>query len=433
MGMTRRTFLAAAAGAGALAAGPAVHGAEKGGGKRRTALIGTGWWGMNILHCAAEAGQSQIVAMCDVDENQLAPAVADIQKRTGDAPKKYKDFRELLDKEKPEIAIVATPDHWHPLAMIAAVRAGAHVYVEKPISHTILEGRAMVAAARQAGRVVQVGTHRRVSPHNISARQFLLDGKAGKVGMVRAFVHYAGGPGKKEPDSDPPAGLDWDFWCGPGPLRPFNKRIHPKGFRQFLDYGNGQLGDWGIHWMDQILWWTEEKYPKMVCSTGGRLIKQDNTDGPDTQVVQFKFDSFIAEWEHRQYAANNAEKHNVGCYFYGTEGTLHLGWQDGWTFYPVDKNKPLIHVDPELHKPDDQNIKELWADFLDAIGTGRRSACDIELGHRSTNMALLGMLSLKLGRSVAWDGQKCEIVGDPEASKLLRRDYRAPWKYPEVA
>jgi predicted dehydrogenase len=209
--------------------------------------------------------------------------------------------------------------------------------------------------------------------------------------------------------------------------------MHPRGFRSFLDYANGQLGDWGVHWMDQILWWAEEKYPKTVFSTGGRHIKEDNTDAPDTQVVQFKFESFTAEWEHRLYAANNAEKHNVGCYFYGTEGTLHLGWQDGWTFYPVNRETPTIHVDPQLHKPDGQNIPELWADFLEAIETGRRPVCDIEVLHRSTNMSLLGMLSLKLGRSIEWDGESELVVGDREANRLLRRDYRPPWQYPTGA
>ena len=431
MGMTRRDFLAAAGAAGVVMAGPIVRGAEKPAKKYRTALVGSGWWGMNILHVAVASGRCQVVAMCDVDRNQLDPAAKDIEKLTGDVPHRYRDYRELLDREKPEIVIVATPDHWHPLVMIAAVKAGAHVYVEKPISHTIYEGRAMVQAARQAGRVVHVGTHRRVSPHNLSAMKFLRDGRAGKIGMVRAFVHYGGGPGRRDPDSDPPAGLDWDFWCGPAPLRPFNRRMHPRGFRAFLDYANGQLGDWGIHWMDQILWWTEEKHPRTVFSTGGRHIKQDNTDAPDTQVVQFKFDAFTVEWEHRLYAANNAEKHNVGCYFYGTEGTLHLGWQDGWTFYPADEGE-VIHVGPQLNKPDDQNINGLWDDFLKCIETGARPVCDIELGHRSTTMSLLGMLSLKLGRSVQWDGEKQIVVGDPEASRLLRREYRAPWKYPEA-
>lgn len=433
--MNRRCFLQTAAGTGLACCAPAILGAAdspKSGKRYRTALIGTGWWGMNILREAIQAGHSDVVALCDVDQNQLQPAAAEVAKLTGADAKTYEDFRDLLDATQPEIVIVGTPDHWHALNTIAAIKAGAHVYVEKPISHTIYEGRAMVQAARQHERVVQVGTHRRVSPHNISAMEFLRSGRVGKIGMVRAFVHYAGGPGEPIPDSDPPPGLNWDLWCGPAPLRPFNKAIHPRGFRRFLDYANGQLGDWGIHWMDQILWWSEEKYPRSVSSVGGRFIKQDNTDVPDTQSTIFQFESFTAEWEHRWYAANNAEKHNVGVYFYGTNGTLHLGWQDGWTFYPSSRGQSEIHEEPQLHKPDDQNIRELWADFLEAIRTGRRPVCDIEIGHRSTNISLLGMLSLKLGRSVQWDGQREVIVGDEAAQELLRREYRAPWQYPET-
>jgi predicted dehydrogenase len=404
----------------------------KAGGKYRVVLIGSGWWGMNIATTALESGECKVVALCDVDRNQLDSAAERIEKLTGTKPKKYKDFRECIAKEKPDIAIVATPDHWHPLCMIEAVNAGAHVYVEKPIGHTVYEGRAMVKAARKNGRIVQIGTHRRASPHNISGMKFLKEGRAGKIGMVRSFVHYGGGPGKATPDSPAPEGLDWDFWCGPAPLRSFNKRIHPKGFRRFLDYANGQLGDWGIHWLDQILWWTEEKYPRTVASIGARHIFEDNTDCPDTQVVQYEFESFTATWEHRWYAANNAEKHNIGCYFYGTKGTFHMGWRDGWTFYPSNSREAIVHEDPQLNKPDEQNIRELWADFLGCIKTGNRPICDIEIGHRSTNMALLGMLSYKAGRSVKWDGRKEIIVGDSEASKLLRREYRKPWVYPEV-
>ncbi|MCZ2078950.1 MAG: Gfo/Idh/MocA family oxidoreductase [Bryobacterales bacterium] len=432
MTVTRRSFLAASAVAGAAFAAPAVHGADKNH-RYRTALVGSGWWGMNILRTAIEAGRSNVVAMCDVDTNQLDPAVAEVENKTGAAPKKYKDYRELLEKEKPEIVIVGTPDHWHPLCTIAAVNAGAHVYVEKPISHTIAEGRAMVQAARANDRVVQVGTHRRASPHCISAQKFMKEGKLGKIGMVRAFVLYAGGPGTPEPDSDPPPGLDWDMWCGPGPLRPFNKRIHPKGFRAFLDYANGTLGDWGIHWMDQILWWSEEQqYPKSVHSTGGRHIKEDNTDAPDAQVVNYEFDDFTVVWEHRQFGGNGAEKHNVGCYFYGTEGMLHLGWLDGWTFYPTGRSREPIHEEAQLHLPDQQNIPELWENFLACIESGQKPVSDIEFGHRSTTMSLLGMLSLKLGRSVRWDGEKEVIPGDDEANRLLRREYRQPWQYPQV-
>ena len=398
----------------------------------RTALIGCGWWGMNVLRFAIQSGECRVVGLCDVDRNQLQPAVAEVEEKTGSKPPGYEDFRELLEEEKPEIVIVATPDHWHALNTVAAIEAGAHVYVEKPVGHTVKEGRAMVNAARGHDRVVQVGTHRRVSPHNMSGIEFLRSGKAGKIGMVRAFVHSGGGPGEPVPDSEPPEGLNWDFWCGPAPLRPFNPKMHPKGFRYFLDYANGTLGDWGVHWLDQILWWTEEKYPRRVYSTGARHIRRDNTEYPDTQVVAYEFESFTATWEHRHYAANNAEKHSIGCYFYGTEGTFHMGWLDGWTFYPTDSKKPAIHEDPQLEEPDQQNIPQLWADFLKCIKTGNRPVCDIEIGHRSTNMSLLGMLSLKLGRSIEWDGEKELVSGDPEANELLGRDYRRPWTYPQV-
>jgi predicted dehydrogenase len=447
--LNRRQFLQTSAGAAALgayvASAPVVHAADKAG-TYTLAIVGTGWWGTNILREALASGRSKLLAMCDVDTRQLDKSWGDVKSLTSDEPKRYADFREMLQKEKPQIVINATPDHWHALVMIEAVKSGAHVYVEKPISHTVLEGKAMVAAARAADRVVQVGTHRRIAPHNVSGRDFLRSGKAGKIGSVRAFVHYGGnGPEQPSPNMEPPKEMNWDMWCGPAPLRPYNRRLAPKGFRQFLDYANGTLGDWGVHWLDQILWVTGRRYPKTVFSAGGRIIKgaavntkeAQTTDAPDHLVSTFQFDDgFTAHWEHREYAANNAEKTHpqqpVGCYFYGTEGTFHMGWLDGWTFYPADPRKPPVHEDAKLNKPDDQNIKELWADFINAIESNKRPTSDVEEIHYSTNMALLGILSYKLGRSVQWDGEKTRIVGDEEANKLLRRDYRGEWKYPEV-
>lgn len=400
--------------------------------KYRTAVVGSGWWGTNILRCAVQAGESKIVALCDVDTRQLKTASDELSKLTSDKPKLYRDYREMLAAEKPEIVIVATPDHWHPLVAIAAMKAGAHVYVEKPIAHTINEGKAMVKTARQTGRICQVGMHRRISPHNVSGMAFLKSGKAGKIGMARAFVYYGGGAGQPTPDAPAPTEMDWNMWCGPAPLRAYNPVMHPRGWRNFLDYANGTLGDWGIHWLDQILWWTDEKHPRKVYSTGGRAIKQDSTDAPDHQVATYEFENFTAVWEQRTFAGNMAEKTHpqqaVGVYFYGTEGTFHMGWLDGWTFYPSDPKKPVIHEDAQLNKPDDQNIAQLWANFLDSIKTNKLPICDIEIGHRSTNMALLGMLSMKLGRSVAWDGE--QIPNDPEANKLLSRAYRGEWQYP---
>ncbi len=451
--MNRRRFLQSTAAAAALAAFPFARAAQKSGGRKfRTALIGCGWWGNNILREAMASGQCEIVALGDVDARQLQLTLANVQKGTGEIPKTFKDYRELLNQAKPDIAIVATPDHWHALPMIAAVRAGAHVYVEKPIGHTIMEGRAMVNAARKAGKVVQVGTHRRISPHNVSGRDFIRSGKIGEIGMVRCFVNYGGGPERPLATQPVPKELDWDMWCGPAPLRPFNggdprnpsqgagnRGIHPRGFRNYLDYANGTLGDWGIHWLDQVLWVTGEKYPKRVYSTGGRPIAgpvvrtpdEQTTDAPDHQLATFSFDQFDLQWEHRRFAGNATDKgENVGCYFYGTKGIFHMGWQKGWTFYPVDAKAPAVSEEPKLGSPDSQNIRELWADFLQAIRTNAKPVSDIEEIHRSTNVALLGMLSLKLGKSIEWDGVKERVINDEAANKLLKREYRKGWEYP---
>jgi len=431
MNVSRRRFLQGSTAVGATLAAPAVLG----GGEEpdyRIALVGCGWWGGNILHYAMETGNVEVVGLCDVDRRHLKQKQKQVQEGTGDDPALYGDYRRLLEEQEPDIVICATPDHWHPLITIAAVEAGAHVYVEKPVSHTIKEGRAMVQAARRNDRKVQVGTHRRVSPHNKWAIKFMKDGKMGEIGMVRIFVHSSGRGWQSAPNQEPPEALDWDMWCGPAPKRPFNPKIHPRGFRQFLDYANGTLGDWGIHWTDHILWWSDEKHPQTVSSIGGRHLRDDNTTAPDTQTVQWEFDSFSAVWEHRHYAGNRSEKARLGAYFYGEEGIMHIGWLDGATFYPRRGNKDPIHKEPQLRGDDNHNIPGLWADLVDSIEKDRRPVCDIEVGHLSTNLSLLGMLSLKLGRGIEWDGEREVCVDDAEANQLLRREYRDPWEYPEV-
>ncbi len=407
--------------------------------KYRTALIGSGWWGMNILKQALASERCKAVALVDVDQDVLELAKDRVMEWTSDEPKVYQDVREMIDKEQIEIAIVATPDHWHALNAISAIGAGAHVFVEKPTGHTILESRAMLNAARAANRVVQVGLHRRIGPHYASGMKFIKEGNVGDIGMVRMFATSTGSPEKPTPNNPVPDTLDWDMYCGPAPLRPFNRKIHPGGLGNFLDFANGQLGDWGVHWLDQLLWWSEEKYPKRIYSTGGRPVfgkpilndQQQTSDAPDSQVAVYEFDGFTATWEHRRFAGNTAEKHSIGCYFYGTKGTFHMGWRDGWTFHPNDDKKQVVHQDAQHEEPDGHSIKLLWNDFLNAIDTGKRPTCDIEIGHQATNLSLLGMLSYKLGRSIQWDGQREHIVGDEEANKLLRRPYRAPWVYPE--
>lgn len=443
MQTTRRDFLKTSlAAAGALNfAAPAIHGANKAR-KYRTALIGTGWWGMNILTEAVKAGQSQVVALCDVDQNQLSAAADELSAFTSDEPREYRDYREMFDKEQIDIAIIATPDHWHALQSIEALQRGAHVYVEKPTGHTIRESRAMVNAARQADRTVQVGLHRRIGPHHVSGMKFLKNPEnVGKIGMVRIFVHEGGWYEAPSPNSSVPEGLDWDMYCGPAPLRPFNRRIHPGGFRQFLDFANGTIGDWGVHWFDQLLWWSEEQHPKKIFSSGGRPIRgpvvltetEQTTDAPDHQVAIYEFDSFTVSWENQRFGRSNANRHPYGCYFYGEKGVFHMGWKDGWTFYPTDTNKPVIHEDPKFdNEKDGHNIPLLWHDFLQSIETERSPVADAEIGHRATSMSLLAMISLKLGRSINWDGEKEIFPGDDDANALLQRSYRGEWVYPTV-
>jgi len=438
--LSRRSFLRTAIATGAMTSvGPFVRAADPAR-KYRTAVIGCGWWGNNILREAIASQRVKVVGLCDVDSRTRELTAERVLELNGDAPAKYNDYRDLLEKEKPELVLIATPDHWHALQTIAAVQAGAHVFVEKPTGHTVNESRAMLRAARESGRTVQVGLHRRIGPHHASAMKFLKSGAVGEVGMVRIFAHGGGGRERPSPNLEPPEGMDWDLWCGPAPKRPFNQKLHPGGWRQFLDYANGQLGDWGVHWLDQVLWWAEEPYPKRIYCTGGRDIagppilsdKEQTTDAPDHQVAVYDFETFTCVWEHRRFGGNEAEKHRIGAYFYGTKGTLHIGWQDGWTFHPLDAKAPTLHEDAQLQQPDGHNLKLLWADFLSAIETGSRSVANIDIGHRSSVLPLLGMISWRTGRSIQWDGGQEQILGDTEASQLLSRPYRTPWVYPSA-
>ncbi len=437
---TRRQFLARSLTTGAVvAAAPYVRTADA---NRRfkTALIGCGWWGKNILREALASQRIQVVGLCDVDPRALELASVTVTELNGDQPKAHRDFRELLEKEKPEIVLIATPDHWHALQTIAALKTGAHVFVEKPTGHTVMESRAMLRTARDTGRTVQVGLHRRIGPHHVNAMKFLKSGAVGDVGMVRIFAHGGGGRERPSANLAPPEGMDWDLWCGPAPLRPFNQKLHPGGWRNFLDYANGQLGDWGVHWLDQVLWWSGEAGPKRVFCSGGRPIageavlseKEQTSDAPDHLVAVYDFERFTCVWEHRRFAGNRAEQHGIGAYFYGTKGTLHIGWQDGWTFYPSDSKAATVHEDSQLQQPDGHNLKLLWADFLSAIESGTQPAAGIEVGHRASVLPLLGMISWRTGRSLKWDSAKEQVLDDPAAAQLLRRPYRGSWVYPEA-
>ena len=410
--------------------------------KHRVALIGCGWWGANIVREAMASNRCRIVGLCDVYRRPLTATADEVETLSGEQAELFEDYEAMLGKVRPDIVIVATPDHWHALPSIAALKSGAHLFVEKPTSHTIGESQAMLQAAEAEDRIVQVGLHRRIGPHHRSGMEFIKSGKVGDIGTVRLFVVGRNRGGERPAaNADVPNGMNWNLWCGPAPKRPFNPKLTPGGWRNFLDYANGTLGDWGVHWLDQVLWWTEEKYPRSVYSTGGRFVsgaavntKQEaTTDAPDTQTAVYRFDSFTAIWEHRNYSGNGSEKHRIGAYFYGSKGVFHMGWRDGWTFYPSDNQESIVHEKPQFSDTvDGNNLKQLWADFLAAIEQKRTPAANLEVAHRSTMLPLLGMISWRTGRSLTWDGERERIVGDPEAEKLMRREYRKPWRYPGV-
>lgn len=400
--------------------------------KYRVALIGSGWWGTNILREGIKTGEIQVVALCDVDQNQLRICKEEVDRLCNDRPKQYTDYRDCIKREKPDIVINATPDHWHALIAIEALQSGAHVYLEKPISHTIKEGTAIEKVARDTNKICIVGFHRRYSSHNVSGMEFLKSGKVGKIREVKAFVNYNFGKGKLEEQIDVPKGLDWDFWCGAAPLVPYNQGIHPKGFRQYLEFANGMIGDWGPHWFDQILWWTEEKAPKKIYSTQKHGLRETRATAPELQTAIFEFEDFICTWEHSLLNPHNEVKtENVGTYFYGTEGVFHMGWQKGWTFFPNDTKKEILHQEPKLNAPDDQNIDLVWQDFLASIKSGKLPFADVAKGRQATNMGLLANISAKIGRSIVWDNDKDIILNDEEANKFLVRQYRNGWQYPK--
>ncbi len=398
--------------------------------KYTVALIGSGWWGMNILREAIRSGEVQVVALCDVDEAQIKKADAEVHQLCTDRPKHFKDFRECLRSTKPDIVINATPDHWHALIAIEAMKGGAHLFLEKPIGHTLKEGSAIQQVARDTQRICIVDFHRRYSPHNVSGMEFLKSGKVGQIRDVRAFVNYNWGVASRHEPEQVPAGLDWDFYCGPSEMVPYSHQIHPRGWRQYGQFANGLIGDWAPHWFDQILWWAEEKAPRRVFSTA-KYPANASRDMPETQVAVYEFEGFTCTWEHSLVNQRPQQPgENVGVFFHGTEGTFHMGWQQGWTFYPNDSKNDIISQAAQLDEPDSQNIKLVWQDFLASIKSGKLPHADIEHGRQATNMSLLGMLSARLGRSIEWDEAKDAVVDDDEANKLLRREYRGEWVYP---
>jgi predicted dehydrogenase len=447
--MDRRKFLRA--GAAGLAWSAAAGRAEGPGrkGPRRVGLIGTGWYGKADLFRLIQVEPVEVVSLCDVDKRMLAEAAEMVAARQASkkTPRTYGDYREMLKEKDLDVVLIATPDHWHALPMIAAAEAGADVYVQKPISVDVAEGQAMLAAARKHKRVVQVGTQRRSTPHLIEARDRIVkEGKLGKVGLVEVYCYYHMRARGNPPDTAPPDYLDYEMWTGPAPLRPYNPIVHPRGWRAFMEYGNGIVGDMCIHMLDMVRWMLGLGWPKRVGSAGGIMMdKGSKANISDTQTATFDFGDLDVVWQHRTWGHPPDPDYPWGATLYGDKGTLKLSVHR-YDFTPMGNGKP-IHGDVvyELERyPEDKTEKDLekhvapairrhMRDFLAAIDSRGRPVADIEEGHISTASCILANLAMRLGRALAWDAEAGRVVGDDEANRLLRRPYRSPWTHPAPA
>ena len=446
--MNRRKFLQLGATGLALTT-LAPYAAEVAGQKKRVGLIGTGWYGKCDLLRLIQVAPVEVVSLCDVDKKMLAEAVDIIASRQASKkkPRTYSDYREMLKEKDLDIVLIGTPDHWHALPMIAAVEAGADVYVQKPISIDIAEGQAMVAAARKHNRVVQVGTQRRSTPHLIEARDRVIkEGKLGKVPYVEICCYWHMRATENPPDIAPPEYLDYEMWTGPAPMRPFNKLVHPRGWRAFMEYSNGIIGDMCIHMLDMVRWMLELGWPKSVSSTGGIFVDKDSKANiSDTQVATFDFGDLKVVWTHRMWGEAPDPKYPWSATFYGDKGTLKAS-VFSYDYTPLGKEKPELHGEPlfEYDKfPEDQTEEGLekhcasairWhmKDLLSCIASRRRPVADIEQGYISTTSCILANHSMKLGRTLVWDPQAGKVIGDEEANALLRRPYRSPWVHPKT-
>lgn len=446
--MNRRNFLRTSAAGLMLGATGSAAAAYDDAKVRRVGLIGSGWYGKSDLFRLVQVSPIEIVSLCDVDRNMLNAAadMAASRQRSKKRPRTYADYKEMLKEKDLDIVLIATPDHWHALTMIEAVKSGVDVYCQKPISVDIIEGQAMLAAARKYKRVVQVGTQRRSTPHLAEARdRFIREGKLGKIAMVEICCYYHMRATQNPPDTAPPEYLDYEKWTGPAPMRPYNPMVHPRSWRAFMEYGNGIIGDMCIHMLDMVRWMMDLGWPKTVSSNGGILIdKASKANITDTQTAEFDFGDVKVVWTHRSWGSAPDPKYPWAATFYGDKGTLKASVM-GYDFIPQGSGNP-VHKDVtyELEQyPEDKTEKDLekhvapairhhMMDLLAAIDSRGKPVADIEQGYISTTSCILANLALKTGRTLAWDPAKQRIANDPQANQLLRRPYRKPYVHPEV-
>jgi len=398
----------------------------------RIGVLGTGRQGTSDLRAHMALADVDIVAICDVYKPNLERAAS-----VAKTAEQYGDFRRVLDRKDVDAVIVGAPDHWHPLMTVMACQAGKDVYVEKPTSVAVGEGRRMVEAARKYSRIVQVGTQQRSATHFQKAVELVRSGRLGPISMVRCWNVGNTAPDGigNPPDSDPPADLEWDFWLGPAPKVPFNPNrfgVFPDAwsyFRYFWDYAGGMMTDWGVHLIDIVQWAMNVEAPQWVSTSGGKFALTDNRETPDTILATYRYPGFIMTYENRSANGRQINAHGYGIEFYGTNGTLFVD-RSGYELVPDQQRRTGGGTEDRMKgetlgsSPDNPTHAR---NFVDCIKSRQAPICDIEIGHRSSSAAILGNLSYRSGAPVAWDAAAERITGNDRAAALLNREYRKPW------
>jgi predicted dehydrogenase len=369
---------------------------------------------------------ARVVGLCDVDAKLLPPLAREIgDRQQSSEPRAEKDVRRVLEDRSIDALVIATPDHWHAPASVWACQAGKHVYVEKPASHNVREGRKMVEAARKYDRVVQLGTQCRSAPHYLDLIAAIRAGRIGRVHMAKAWNSQRRRTIGHKADAPVPAGVDYDLWLGPAPARPFNPNRFHSTWHWHWDYGTDDMGNDGVHDLDIARWGLGVEGPSTVSAAGGKLVFDDDQQVPDTQVVAFEFPATrqVLVYEQRLWSPYVQAGYENGVAFYGTDGYILCG-RSGWRLFEPRNQEVPTPKRPFSDAPHRRN-------FLECIKTGRRPNADIEEGHRSSTLAHLGNIATRLGRRLAYDPQSETIAQDDAAAELLRRTYRDGFEVPD--
>ena len=395
--------------------------------KLKIGLIGAGWYGMVITKAALKIGGVDVIAVCDVDSAHLNTSADEIEKLQGIRPKTFKYYQDLLDEKGLEAVFIGTIPHWHALQFIAACQKGLDIYCEKPLAYDVMEGIAMVNASKKAGNIVQLGFQRRQSNAFAKTKELIDSGKIGPVHQVVAQINYI--PVLEDTTiQQPPATLDWEEWCGPAPKLDYRPNIGHKAWRLEKEYGNGHLVDWGIHHIDIIRKIMGVGMPSEFYTKGGIYTLKDKITTPDTLTSCMTFPEFQLIWNHKLWGTGDVTKEfNNGIFFHGDKGSL-FAEDSRVTVFPAgrDAQKEVLNIPTEMMQ--EKHVEN----FLNAVRAKDRNLinCMPEDAFQSTATVQLAMISYNTGSAIKWDQEKNEIIGNPESSKWIKREYRGNLRHP---